>query len=84
MPKVMCLYLDDSGTRNPDRHVPEELTYRDWFTLGGFVTLESDEGKIRTAYEKFCEGWKIKYPLHSYDIRKYAKRFSWLAKLESR
>jgi hypothetical protein len=29
MPKTMCLYIDDSGTRNPDRHVPEELTYRD-------------------------------------------------------
>jgi hypothetical protein len=84
MPKVMSLYLDDSGTRNPDRHVPDEVAYRDWFTLGGYVTLEADEGKIRTAYDKFCESWKIKYPLRSYDIRMYARRFSWLAKTESR
>jgi hypothetical protein len=39
---------------------------------------------VRTAHAKFCEAWKITYPLHSYDIRKAAKRFSWLANLEAR
>ena len=68
MPKVMCLYLDDSGTRNPDRKVPKELMYRDWFTLAGYVSTEADEGTIRTAHANFCEGRGITYPLHSYDI----------------
>jgi hypothetical protein len=84
MPKVMCLYLDDSGTRNPDRKLPKELMFRDWFALGGYITKEDDEGIIRTAHAKFCEGWKITYPLHSYDIRAEQDDFTWLGGLEDR
>jgi hypothetical protein len=80
----MCLYLDDSGTRNPDRRVAKELTYRDWFTLGGVLTKEEDEGVIRTAHSNFCERWGITYPLHSYDIRAEKENFTWLAALEGR
>ena len=69
MPKLMSLYLDDSGTRNPDRKVPEKFMYRDWFTLGGFITKEDDEGIIETAHDTFCKEWGITYPLYSYDIR---------------
>ena len=71
-------------TRNPDRKVANELTYRDWFALGGFITKEEDEGIIRTAHAKFCEQWKIGYPLHSYDIRAEKKDFTWLAALQDR
>jgi hypothetical protein len=78
----MCLYLDDSGTRNPDRKLPEKLMYRDWFTLGGYTTNEEDEGSIRTSHAKFCETWEITYPLHSYDIRAEKENFTWLGKLE--
>lgn len=78
----MSLYLDDSGTRNPDRSIPKELTFRDWFALGGYIAKEEDEGVIRTAHAKFCEGWGIKYPLHSYDIRAETKNFTWLGALE--
>ena len=84
MPKVMCLYLDDSGTRNPDRAVAKELTYSDWFALGGYIAKEEDEGVIRTANAKFCEGWRITYPLHSYDIRAETKKFTWLGALDQR
>jgi hypothetical protein len=80
----MCLYLDDSGTRNPDRKVPKELMYRDWFTLGGYVSKETDEGVIRTAHASFCENWGIAYPLHSYDIRSETENFTWLTALEQR
>jgi len=80
----MSLYLDDSGTRNPDRRVAKELTYRDWFTLGGVLTKEEDEGVIRTAHSNFCERWGITYPLHSYDIRAEKENFTWLAALEGR
>jgi len=78
MPKVMSLYLDDSGTRNPDRKIPEQFMFRDWFTLGGYLTKEEDEGLVRTAHNQFCEAWKIDYPLHSYDIRAMRKKFAWL------
>jgi hypothetical protein len=84
MPKVACLYLDDSGARNPDHVVARELTYRDWFTLGGYLINEEDEGILRTEHAKFCEAWGIKYPLHSYDMRAQRKKFAWLGKLEER
>lgn len=81
MPKVMCLYLDNSGTRNPDRKIPKKLMYRDWFTLGGYISKEEDEGSIRTAHASFCENWGITYPLHSYDIRAETENFTWLGAL---
>jgi hypothetical protein len=84
MPKVMCLYLDDSGTRNPDRKLPEKFMFRDWFALGGFITKEEDEGAIETAHAIFCAKWKITYPLHSYDIRSETEDFTWLAALAER
>ena len=55
MPQVMCLYLDDSGTRNPDRKLPQQVMFRDWFTLGGFTTKEEDKGAIERAHPSFCQ-----------------------------
>jgi hypothetical protein len=82
MPKVMCLYIDDSGTRNPDRKIPAKFMFRDWFTLGGFLTKEEDEGVIETAHATFCEKWRINYPLHSYGIREKTENFTWLSALK--
>jgi uncharacterized protein DUF3800 len=82
MPKILSLYLDDSGTRNPDRKRPEKLQFRDWFTLGGYTVKEEEEGAVRTTHATFCERWKITYPLHSYDIRSQAGKFAWLGTLE--
>ncbi|MGL5168983.1 MAG: DUF3800 domain-containing protein [Afipia sp.] len=84
MPKILSLYLDDSGTRNPDRKVPEEFQYRDWFTLGGYTVNEEDEGQVRTAHAKFCEDFGIKYPLHSYDIRAETDDFKWLGSVDDK
>jgi hypothetical protein len=81
MPKVLCLYVDDSGTRNPDQ-LPTEFNFGDWFTLGGFVINEEDEYILRDAHSKFCANWQITYPLRSFDIRQMVKRFAWIAKLE--
>lgn len=83
MPKVLSLYLDDSGTRNPDRKLPSEFMFRDWFTLGGFVINEEDEGIARTSHERFCGEWGITYPLHSYDIRANTGDFAWLKSVDS-
>jgi Protein of unknown function (DUF3800) len=84
MPKVMCLYLDDSGTRNPDRKLPQQFMFRDWFALGGFITKEEDEGLIETAHAGFCDKWGINYPLHSYDIRAETKDFTWVSALQKK
>jgi hypothetical protein len=84
MPKVMCLYLDDSGARNPDRKIPPQFMFRDWFTLGGYLSREEDEGTVRTAHANFCDIWEIAYPLHSYDIRAETGNFTWLGALDQK
>lgn len=80
MPDVFCLYLDDSGTRNPDRK-PTDKPDRDWFAQGGLLFKEEDKAAIKEAHSDFCNKWSIDYPLHSVDIRGRSKYFSWLRKL---
>lgn len=80
MPKVTCLYLDDSGTRNPD-HAPSADQFRDWFSLGGIMINEEDEPIARELHAKFCARWSITDPLHSSEIRTRTKKFRWLRSL---
>lgn len=82
MPNVLNLYVDDSGTRHPDRH-PGQSDHDDWFALGGVLIRENDEGNPRTRYDRFCEHWDITYPLHSYEIRHSAGKFQWLSRLST-
>jgi hypothetical protein len=77
MPDVLCLYLDDSGTRNPNRKSDPNI-FRDWFAQGGIIFREEDEETIRQLHADFCKRWGISYPLHSVDIRSRSKNFSWL------
>jgi hypothetical protein len=82
LPPLNYLYLDDSGTRNPDwepKAPPEE---RDSFCTGGVIIREEDKDTIRTAHAKFCSDWKITYPLHSAEIRHHEKNFKWLGSME--
>jgi len=79
MPRVMNFYMDDSGTRTPNRKpLPFEPSVRNFFALGGVLINEEDEAAARKAYHDFCERWKLNYPLHSVDIRHSCGRFSWL------
>lgn len=74
------LYIDDSGTRNPDHAAPTSKA-GDWFGLGGFIVRAEDEDIVRKMHADFCAKWSIDYPLHSVRIRHSAKNFSWLASL---
>jgi hypothetical protein len=80
MPSVTCLYLDDSGTRNPN-HKPSKDQFRDWFSLGGIMIKEEDEPHARALHAAFCARWNITYPLHSSEIRTRSENFSWLRTL---
>ncbi len=81
MVAILNFYLDDSGTRHPDRQSTDNKATKDWFALGGVLIRDSDEAEARLAHEKFCTYWGIKYPLHSVDIRNNAKDFQWIRKL---
>ena len=74
---IFNLYVDDSGTRHPDKCKPTS-TAGDWFGLGGFLIREEDEAPARGSYKAFCDKWDITYPLHSVKIRHRTESFSWL------
>jgi len=75
------LYLDDSGSREPD-HVlfPPRRDGLDHFALGG-ILLESERlSELIRAYEAFVDRHGIDYPLHSTKIRSRKDSFRWLEK----
>lgn len=79
MPKLLNFYMDDSGTRTPNRRpLSLEPWRRDFFALGGALVLEEEEAGARRLHEDFCARWSIRYPLHSVEIRHCTGNFSWL------
>lgn len=71
------LYLDDSGTRHPDRRFVTSPK-GDWFALGGILIKEEAESEARKLHADFCGRWSIDYPLHSVKIRHKSDEFAWL------
>lgn len=79
---VLNLYLDDSGTRHPDRNIETPPHGHDWFGLGGvMVDDEAGEEAVRARHDKLCEKWQLQTSLHSSEIRNKAKSFRWLRDL---
>ncbi|MFC1802308.1 DUF3800 domain-containing protein [Patescibacteria group bacterium] len=72
-------YIDDSGSRNPDR---QDFIDRndgiDHFALGGVLIATKDREVIKEKYNSFCEKWNIDYPLHSSCVRCSRNNFAWL------
>jgi hypothetical protein len=78
---ITYLYLDDSGTRNPDFEPKGPPEKRDAFCLGGVLINEEDREGAEAAHTAFCGRWNIAYPLHSSEIRHREDNFYWLRKL---
>jgi len=85
MPDSLNFYLDDSGTRYPDRRPGKRAAHGyDWFALGGVLVADTDEESAESLHREFCKKWpQIKDPLHSVEIRGKTKNFQWLSKLPS-
>lgn len=80
--QTVHLYLDDSGTRNPDKITSPPGT-RDWFAVGGVMINEEDEQTSRDLHAAFCARWNIDKPLHSSEIRSKSDNFAWLGTLSA-
>lgn len=74
------LYLDDSGTRNPDGKAStwNRRDKMDHFALGGLLIKSELLSQIIDAYDEFCRDHHINYPLHSNSIRVKKGDFVWL------
>jgi hypothetical protein len=80
MVRVINFYLDESGSKCPDRKPKEQLPGHgyDFFAFGGVLLKDEDENQARILHKNLCTKWNINYPLHSTDIRNCAKNFHWL------
>lgn len=77
---LLHLYIDDSGTRRPDRKVVEpRADGMDHFALGGILIEEEKIGALIDAHGAFLARWDLNGPLHSTKIRGRRGSFSWLA-----
>jgi hypothetical protein len=77
------LYIDDSGTRRPDRKVnPPRADGVDHFALGGILINEEDISKLLDAHSSLLERWGLDVPLHSTRIRGRRGNFAWLGENE--
>jgi hypothetical protein len=75
----LLLFIDDTGSRDPDRKDP--LARGDGmncFAFGGFMIRAADVEALKDAHRTFCARWSIDYPLHSYEIRGGRGDFGWL------
>jgi hypothetical protein len=81
MTNSTCFYVDDSGSRHPDRHPAADAAKHDWFALGGVLVSESDISAAEVAIDRFRERWPEMRdsPLHSVAIRARSGTFRWLA-----
>lgn len=73
------LFLDDSGSRDPDRQPPLDRRDRmDCFALGGILIKAEDVDELKRRHTDFCARHDITYPLHSNPIRGGRENFGWL------
>lgn len=78
------LYMDESGSRDPDRHPRQKAHDPDWFGIGGILVNAADKASIEEAMNAFRNRWPQMglNPLRSYDIRNKTERFRWLSQLD--
>lgn len=73
------LYLDDSGTRFPDRAPQQDRDDgMDYFSLGGLLVKSEEVSTLIGMTNEFKERNGISYPLHSHKIRTKKDDFLWL------
>ena len=79
---VLSLYVDETGSRFPDRPSAVGKHGLDWFAIGGVLINREDESNAKARLAQFLAGWpQVRTPLHLTDIRAEKKEFAWLGRL---
>ncbi|VWX62989.1 conserved hypothetical protein [Burkholderiales bacterium 8X] len=72
-------YIDDSGSRDPDRSRTTDTSLVDWFGMGGVLVREDQLEGLKQQILLFRSRWPHPdAPLHSSEIRTRKNRFAWL------
>jgi hypothetical protein len=79
---VTTFYIDDSGTRHPDRKASSAKHGKDWFALGGILIEDEQKATAEAIIDAFRMRWPQigDNPLHSCEIRGSHGNFAWLGK----
>lgn len=74
-------YMDDSGSRDPDKNRNADPNSPPWFGLGGLIVHSSEVALAKDSLSDFRSRWpELKdHPLRSYNIRNMTGSFRWLA-----
>jgi len=78
MGKHYYLYIDDSGSRFPDKKEQRRDDGMNCFALGGILVDKVEKIVLEEKYIQLCKKWRIIYPLHSTKIRGKRDDFYWL------
>lgn len=78
---TLTLWIDESGSRHPDKKPDPSRAGRDWFAIGGIVVKSEDEQIVKSEHVKICKNWNIKDPFHMTDMLSKNKKFSWLGRI---
>ncbi len=84
MRKEYYFYIDDSGSRDPDRNPKAKESEPNWFAFGGVIVSADSKSIVDKAIEKFRAAWPQigETPLRSYDVRNRKNGFNWLEMIE--
>jgi hypothetical protein len=79
--REIYFYIDDSGSRDPDRHPKAGEHEPDRFGLGGVLVDANDKDAIDASVDSFKAAWPQigGAPLRSYDLRNMSGGFRWLS-----
>jgi hypothetical protein len=75
---LIYLYLDDSGSRKPDRARAARASPYDYFAIGGFMVDAENDEPLKSRVTSFLAEWRIQGALHSTAIRNHRRNFAWL------
>lgn len=78
MLRPITFYMDETGSRHPDKKSDSSRAGRDWFGLGGVLIRGEDNDAARTGVLEFAKRWKLRGPAHLTDMMSENKAFSWL------
>jgi hypothetical protein len=79
---LIYLYLDDSGSRKPDRGITAKASPYDYFAIGSFMVDAENDEPLKACVTSFLVDWSIQGALHSTAIRNHRRNFAWLGEAD--
>lgn len=80
----LTFYMDESGSRQPDKKPDASRLGRDWFAFGGFIIRREDEDPAKWARDEVAHQLGVSNPFHITDMLSESKKFSFLHKKSER